>query len=219
YTCMEASPDGRRTPVPVRVADPARVLTLSGATSPRERPTRASAVAELTCVLKSSRFVALMKGLASEGWTFYQIDERFVRQALARRDFYVVPAEGSRWTGAPSAAGILVASAQRRRDRLLVWTLADFREDCFPLMLGAARRLAYELGLNEVRLVVPYARVITMPVRAAGFHQEYEGMSSVVMERGRSKDGTVQRERAGRGKARRRSGGRPGRRTKSGRTS
>jgi len=135
-----------------------------------------------------------MKGLASEGWTFYQIDEGFVERALRRGDFYVVPAEGagsparrSRGKASPmpaaGAAGILVASAQRRRGRLLVWTLADLRQDCLPQMLGAARRLAFELDLKEVRLVIPYARAITTPARAAGFHQEYDGMSSVVMER------------------------------------
>lgn len=83
-----------------------------------------------------------------------------------------------------------MAAAQRRRGRLLVWTLADLQEDCLPLLLGATRRLAFDLGLKEVRLVMPCARAMTIPARRAGFHREYEGMSSVVMEqvweRGRS---------------------------------
>ena len=186
YTCMEAPPDGRRKPALVRVTDPTRLLRLLDAgiadgvaSLPRTTASRARAVARLTRLLLSSRFVTSMKGLASEGWTFYQIDENFVGRALRRREFYAVL---SRTAPAPTVAGLLVAAAQRRRGRLLAWTLADLREDCFPLLLGAVRRLAFDFGLKEVRLVIPYARALTIPARKAGFHQEYDGMSSVVME-------------------------------------
>jgi len=208
YTCMEAPPDGRRKSVLVRVTDPARALRLVCAAAGGEAGAAGMpAVARLTRILKSSRFVTSMKGLASEGWTFYQIDEDFVARALKRRELYVALPGGAEPTGRPTArrssaaarsgaasasaaTGFLVAAAQRRRGRLLVWTLADLQEDCLPLLLGATRRLAFDLGLKEVRLVMPCARAMTIPARRAGFHREYEGMSSVVMEqvweRGRS---------------------------------
>ena len=223
YICMEAPPDGRRKAVLIRVSDPAKVLRLAGAGAAKTRAgfekmdsaaggktgqASASAVARLTHVLSSSRFVTSMKGLASEGWTFYQVDEDFVRRALRRRGVYVALTDdkglpddaalpqrsathhsravqsgaGPSTAPDPAAVGFLVASAQHRRGRLLVWTLADLKEDCFPVLLGAARRLAFDLGLKEVRVVMPYARVMTIPARRMGFHREYEGMSSVVME-------------------------------------
>jgi GNAT superfamily N-acetyltransferase len=233
YTCMEAPPDGRRKAMLVRVTDPVKALQLvavaadgllgpeaeervgaaaagrpgaagtSAAAGGKSGADPTTAVTRLTRVLKSSRFVTSMKGLASEGWTFYQIDKDFVARALKRRELYVALPGGAeparrfatRHVGAaalpgtapetpsgPAAAGLVVASAQRRRGRLLVWTLADLREDCLPLLMGAARRLAFDLDLKEVRLVVPYARAMTIPARSVGFHREYEGMSSVVLE-------------------------------------
>jgi GNAT superfamily N-acetyltransferase len=222
YTCMEAPPDGRRKPAVVRVTDPAKLLRLleadsaAGGPAPRRAPpSRTQAAARLTHVLKSSRFATSMKGLASEGWTFYQIDEDFVRRALKRREFYAVMtgnpsgsggagktglsrvAGRSRSALAPGAAGLMVAAAQRRRGRLLVWTLADLLENCLPLLLGAARRLAFDSGLKEVRVVIPYARAFTIPARKAGFHQEYPGMSSVVMELAGQMDRTARVKQAG----------------------
>jgi GNAT superfamily N-acetyltransferase len=212
YTCMEAPPDGRRKPTLVRITDPTRLLRLldAGEASPPRTPaSQTRAIARLTHVLKSSRFVTSMKGLASEGWTFYQIDGDFVGRALRRREFYAVLSAGadtvslskavgrSRTTRAPHVAGLLVAAAQRRRGRLLVWTLADLREDRLPLLVGAARRLAFDSGLKEVRLVIPYARAFTIPARKAGFHQEYDGMSSVVMELAGVMDRTARLKQAG----------------------
>ncbi len=230
YTCMEAPPDGRRKPTLVRVTDPTRLLRLLDAriadgvaSLPRTTASRAQAVARLTRLLKSSRFVTSMKGLASEGWTFYQIDEDFVNRALRRREFYAVLSAGadtispskaagrSRTASAPAVAGLLVAAAQRRRGRLLVWTLADLREDRFPLLLGAVRGLAFDFDLKEVRLVIPYARALTIPARKAGFHQEYDGMSSVVMELVGGPDRTGRGKRAGSGRKQpRRRSGKPG---------
>jgi len=236
YTCLEAPPDGRRKPVLARVTDPARALQLlnaaaaglswpggasagnggavdeaAGSRSERKhvRRSRQQAIAQLTRVLRSSRFVTSMKGLASEGWTFYQIDKDFVERALRRREFYVALLNSTGSAGksgvagqsgtasAPAVAGLIVAAAQRRRQRLLVWTLADLREDCLSSLLGGTRRLAFDFGLKEVRLVAPYARAMTVPARKVGFRQEYEGLSAVVMEqvRGQGPRGSRTRRR------------------------
>jgi GNAT superfamily N-acetyltransferase len=198
YTCFEAPPDGRRKRIFARVTDPERALLLAGEIpgDNRDGTARRNAALQLTRVLRSSHFITSMRGLASEGWTFYQIDPNFVDTALRNGELYVASAASGRTAARSTSAarpgppipGVIVAAPQRRQRRLLVWTLADLRTDSLSTLMSGTRRLAFDLRLREVRLVVPYSREMTIPARKVGFRQEYKGMSAVVMERGKRQE-------------------------------
>ncbi len=185
YMCFEAPPQKRRSRVSLSRLGPTRLLSaLDEQASVGGHVSREEAVRRLTDLMGASRFLKSMKGLASRGWTFYSVDESFVSRASRRGDLLLarlrtVSAAGS----GRRPVGLLVASRQRKRARLLLATLADFSEDHFPALLRAGRRLAYDLRLREVRIVLPYSHAMMDVARKVGYRPEYEGLSSVVMEK------------------------------------
>ena len=152
YSILSATSDGRRSNVFERISDP-------GATD------------EITRVVDSAPFTKAMAGLASEGWTFFQVDRDFLHDSFRKRELF---------TGTP--LGILIASPQRKKRRLLVKLVAELRKDSLGPLLSGTRRLAYELDLPRVRLIVPATRAILARAREAGFKEEDKGFYHVVME-------------------------------------
>lgn len=213
YVCLEATADGRLVKTLLRASGPTRVLTVitggsvrrgAGSATPARLP-RKKALELLTDLLRSSRFVTAMRGLASRGWTFYSVDEGFLARAFRRNGvFLACPVHSRMKDGRPASrrkgarvskrgghaygrsvppVGLLIVSRQPRRRRLLVATLADLREDRLSVLLRGARRLAHDFGLKEVRVVLPSSRKMLNAARKAGYYPEYEGFSCVVMEK------------------------------------
>jgi hypothetical protein len=121
-----------------------------------------------------------MKGLASVGWTFFQVDTDFLIDCLENRQIFLGTLPGST---APGLLGILVASRSRRAKRLDAKLFADVREDALRPMIAGTRRLAYELKLPRVRLVVPKAKKFLALAKEEGFREEDPDFYHGVMER------------------------------------
>ena len=172
----------------------------------------AEATDEIARVVNSAPFTKAMFGLASEGWTFFRVDRDFLDDSFGKQEFFLgtLPKESAvRWqknsvmrgpergagllpgktvagwhldSRTVSLLGILIASPQRNRRRLLVKLVAEFRKDALGPLLSGTRRLAYELGLPRVRLIVPATRAILACAGEAGFKEEDKGFYHVVME-------------------------------------
>ena len=174
---------------------------------------RKIALDNIAHVVSLAPLTKAMGGLASEGWTFFQIDTDFLATAFDKRELFLgmwlerppagrsnqsatgrrkapvggAPAGG--WTeGGPVESdtavplGFLVASPQRRRRRLLVKLVAEFGKDALGPLLSGIRRLAHELDLPRVRLIVPATRTILATAKGAGFKEEDKGFYHVVMQ-------------------------------------
>ena len=209
YSILSATCDGRRRHVFERISDPVRALTIiknlavpvervlvepvgfetrftrtslrrllrdrlrsAGKGGPRgTKAERKRALDEILCFVSSTPLTKAMGGLASEGWTFFQVDTDFLATAFDKGEFFLtVP------------LGILIASPQRRKRRLLVKLVAEFGKDALGPLLSGTRRLAHELDLPRVRLIVPATRTILATAKGAGFKEEDKGFYHVVMQ-------------------------------------
>ncbi|MCX5801333.1 MAG: GNAT family N-acetyltransferase [Candidatus Eisenbacteria bacterium] len=173
YSILTASSDGRRCSVFERTSDPVTALA-------------AVANAGVHCAA----------GLASEGWTFFEVNRDFLAASFKKREVFLglLPPQGADLpqrrsiarrppdSGVASPLGILIASPQRKKGRLLVKLVAELRENALGLLLSGTRKLAHELALPRVRLIVPAKRAILACAKGAGFREEDEGFYHVVME-------------------------------------
>ncbi len=201
YSIMVASSDGRRRKTFTRIADPVKALA---ALSPRRRGvdgkvavggtdrkvtagarTKSRTLEEMVRLMNRSPFVRAMKGLASVGWTFFGIDRRLLAEHLESSGLYLGrPPAGNRPEGSGYAPlGILLASPAPRAKRLDAKLFADTAEKSLGSMMAGTRRLAYDLGLPRVRIVVPKAGAFLRVARDAGFTEEDPGFYHSVMER------------------------------------
>jgi GNAT superfamily N-acetyltransferase len=165
---------------------------------------RKRALDEVVRVVSSAPLTKAMGGLASEGWTFFQVDTDFLAASFDKGEVFLgtwanesaavqsrQPGTGCRkgpdrgWLDESSATvplGILIASPQRSQRRLLVKLVAELSKDALGPLLSGTRRLAHQLDLPRVRLIVPATRTMLACAKRAGFKEEDEGFYHVVME-------------------------------------
>jgi GNAT superfamily N-acetyltransferase len=173
---------------------------------------RKKALDEIERLVSSAPFTKAMGELASEGWTFFQVDTDFLATSFDKGELFVgawhkecatrranesaavqskQPGTGSRRALAGSSPaewdtaiplGILVASPQRAKRRLLVKLVAEFSKDALGPLLSGTRRLAHELDLPRVRLIVPATKPMLACAKDVGFKEEDDGFYHVVME-------------------------------------
>jgi GNAT superfamily N-acetyltransferase len=163
YSIMRAHSDGRRR----RVFD---VMT-DAAQSPRE----------IARIVSLSSFARAMGGLASSGWTFFQVDGGMIAEHLQNRQLFLGTLDGA--IGARIPLGVLVASRNHGGRRLDAKLFADAAPDALGPMFLGARKLAQELDLPQVRAVVPKSRKLLRLAREAGFQEEDPGFYHCVMEK------------------------------------
>ncbi|UCF78409.1 MAG: GNAT family N-acetyltransferase [Candidatus Eiseniibacteriota bacterium] len=167
YSIMSASADGRCRSVFSPVFSPRGVR--------REANTD-----DMVSIVSASYFARAMRLLASEGWTFVQVDGDFILDSLRRRELFVARRPGP---SAPARLGFLVASRGRAGTRLNAKLFADIDKGALYSMILGTRRLAYELELPRVRLVVPKTRKLLATAEQAGFQEDDPGFYHGVMEK------------------------------------
>jgi GNAT superfamily N-acetyltransferase len=206
YSILWAPSDGRRRRVFTPVSDPARALALlekpgvgkarsdavggkagRGAAGKRAAGanTNGRALLEMARLVSLSPFGRAMKGLASVGWTFFQINGNLLAEHVESRQLFL----GRSPVGDPprgsdhASLGILLASRNNRAQRLDAKLFADVARSSFGPMLLGTRRLAHDLGVPRVRIVVPKAKRFLQLSREAGFKEEDPGFYHGVMEK------------------------------------
>jgi len=162
YSILYSAADGRRSTIFARVSS---------------MHPRGEALDELLKLVCWAPFTKAMSGLASKGWTFFKVDRNFLETAFKKREIFL----GMR-PGESTPLGILIASPEHDKGRLLIKLVAESNERALGELLSGARRLAHDLKLRRMRLVVPATRSILAAARAAGFKQEDKGFYHVVLE-------------------------------------
>jgi len=165
-------------------------LPRTGASSDRTRGVRKrdmihDATEKLACLVNSSPFGRAMKGLASSGWTFFQVDADLLAQHFESRGLFLATSRAGNVPGSSESTplGIIVASRNRKAQRLDVKLFADVTEDSLGPMLLGTKKLAYELKLPRVRLVLPKVERLLLQAKEAGFREEDPGFYHAVMEK------------------------------------
>jgi len=187
YSILSGTSDARRSHIFERVSHPSRIPDV------------------VMDAIESSSFTRAMGGLASEGWTFFKVDCNFLKDAIRNGEFFLgtLPQKRGKGRGSSLAGGlqardlkgrgnvpfetvfpmgVLVASPQPGKRRLLIKLVADFGQDSFGELLSGARKLAHELDLPRIRLIVPARRAFLSCAKEVGFREEDEGFYHTVLE-------------------------------------